>query len=191
MYKRFKWNEEIKFNFFDSLLSKGNPKVKDGSRVFVCSTFEIFHPSVKKEWRDEIFATIMLNMNVTFIVLTKMPENIDREMPENCWLGISVTSPVDYYKRIGYLEDAFAWTKFMSLEPLIEYYSPTFGEIEISDLLSWVIVGKMTGHGNKHDPRKDWIEDIIEKTKELDIPIFMKDNLRSIWKDDLIQEYPR
>jgi len=48
----------------------------------------------------------------------------------------------------------------------------------------------MVKHGNKYNPPKEWIERLVVKARDREIPIFMKNNLRSIWGEDLIQEFP-
>lgn len=188
IYKRFKWNPKIRITdeypgmvfmpFFDY------PK-----RIFVCSTFELFHPSVKKEWRDWIFDVIEYNDRHTFQILTKLPQNIDREMPDNVWLGVSVTSYVDYHGSIGFLREAKAKTKFMSIEPLLKYGFPVLGFIGFPWWLDWVIVGKLTGHGKKYDPKIEWIQSIIKDARDTDTPVFLKDNLIPIVGQKLVSQY--
>lgn len=183
MYKRFKWDPDLNLQGFNWFPEKP-------SRIFICSTMEMFHPVVPNDWRYYIFKSISLFPQHTFIVLTKMPENIDRTILDNTWLGISVADPSDYYKRIGYLEDANAKNKFMSIEPLLQYDSINLGEIEVPEWLNWIIVGKLTGHGEEYNPRKEWIEDIVLKARDLNIPVFLKNNLKNIWPYPLIQEFP-
>ena len=57
MHKRFKMNPEIKYEV-DDLKILIDLRGKELSKIFVCSTFEIFHPSVKKKWRNLIFSII-------------------------------------------------------------------------------------------------------------------------------------
>ena len=193
MYKRFKLPPEIRWDGRISILSNKKP-----SKIFVCSTIEIFHPSVKAEWRNRIFKIIELNPQHTFQILTKMPENIDRPMPDNVWLGISVTNPPTYHRKINNLRAIKAKIKFMSIEPLLSLLQVLDGVgktkfrsfIDIPGWLDWVIVGRLTGYGKKRDPKKYWIESIVRKCEEANIPIFLKNNLKEIWDEKLIQEFP-
>lgn len=86
------------------------------------------------------------------------------------------------------LESVRARIKFVSIEPF-------FGEtplIQKKDKLDWIIVGRLTGHGRSRDPEYSAIGWIIAQATELEIPIFMKDNLKNILHcAPLIQEYPR
>lgn len=179
MYKRFKWSPEISLN-----TPTGHWHVPDGSRVFVCSTMEMFHPRVPRRYRDYIFQEIGDYPKLTFIILTKMPELIDRPMPDNIWLGVSVTR-MENISRISCLLDKKAKTKFISFEPLLDYPAlPAHG-------IDWVIIGKLTGHGTKHDPPKRWIESLVDMARGLKYPVFLKNNLRDVWGPNLIQEFPR
>ena len=49
----------------------------------------------------------------------------------------------------------------------------------------------MTGPGSQeHQPERAWVEEIVEACRLANIPVFMKQNLASIWDDDIIQEWP-
>jgi protein gp37 len=177
------WN--IKRPFFADPGQEKCPKRP--SRIFVCSTFELFHP-VADKWRDDIFLFIEAHPEHTFIILTKMPERIDRPMPDNVWLGVSVTgeSMFEIY-RAGALGRTEARVRFISFEPIL-------GKPWVISYMSlranWIIAGRLTGHGKIHDPARSTIEAIVEYGKANDIPVFLKDNLLEIWGAPLIQELP-
>lgn len=179
MYKRFKWNPELSWDGRVPILSNKKP-----SRIFVCSTIEMFHPQVPKEWRDRIFKTINqpFNKKHTFQILTKLPQNIDRPMPENVWLGVTITGVGDLGYH-NYLHDK-AKTTFVSYEPLLRDLT------WIPSTADWFIVGRLTGYWNKYDPEKEWIKKIVDVARDTNTAVFLKDNLKEIWGDDLIQEFP-
>ena len=194
---------------------------KKPSKIFVCSTFEIFHPEVKSLWRDFIFRIIMSYPQHTFQILTKMPENIDRPMPDNVWLGVSVTNQSDATERIPKLLQTSAKIRFLSIEPMLgsvylsaeyhdyldgwdvepEHHSSCDGLCSMGDCpipvqyrtekLNWAIVGKLTGHGKKYDPKRDDIDKVFNDCLKNNVPIFMKNNLKDIWGEKLIQEWPK
>ncbi len=188
IYRRFYKNMPPGKLYFPDYIEL--PKMpKKPSRIFVCSTMEIFHPSIPSKWRRSIFSTIALHPEHTFIILTKRPERIDRPMPPNVWLGVSLTGEEsDEYGRIVYLAKAEALTKFVSFEPL-------FRGFDIWDLFDefipdWMIVGRLTGHGTQRDTPLQAIQDIVDYAGEENIPVFLKNNLKGIWPGDLIQEFP-
>jgi protein gp37 len=186
MYQRFGMDETMRLD----LGTIWEPTLqKKPSRIFLCSTFELFHPLVGSEWRDWIFTTIKAAPQHTFIVLTKRPERIDRPMPDNVWLGVSVTgdSNIDYL-RTRWLEKADAKVKFVSFEPLLG--DPCIWDLFETRFPQWMIVGRLTGHGRKNDPALRTLTEIVNFGKTHEIPVFLKNNLKDIWPAPLIQEFP-
>ena len=183
MYRRFK--KPAGLLLASGLIGKHGPP-PSGSRIFACSTMELFHPAIPGGWRDWIFGEIESYPDLTFIILTKRPERIDRPMPDNVWLGVSITGAEDW-KRLLDLSKVSARIKFVSLEPFlgdIPIISPVFKP-------DWVIVGRLTGYGKKRDPSTHAIQRMVDQAWFLRIPIFLKDNLKDIWGGPLIQEFPR
>jgi len=186
MYKRFKWDEKIDF-----LISEKDViqmMIIEPARIFVCSTMEMFHPNIPSHLRDSIFYIIEKNPRHTFIILTKMPENIDRPMPENTWLGVSV-SRRDDLRRIDKLHEAKSRVRFVSYEPLLD--DDGAAPNGLLSGLDWVIVGRLTGYGHKMNPSRLAVDNIIKTARHWNIPIFLKNNLREIWGEPLIQEFPK
>jgi len=180
IYKRFGMKPKVMLSVNELI----KPFPKKPSRIFVCSTFELFHP-VADKWRDDIFEIINVESQHTFIILTKMPENIDRPMPPNVWLGTTITQ-FEEYARKSPLAKARTKIKFLSLEPMLDCI-PKVACIGVD----WIVIGRLTGHGRKFDPKRKWISDIVEVCKEQKIPVFLKNNLREIWGAPLIQEFPK
>jgi len=169
---------------------------KKSKGVFVCSTFELFHPITltrieeyqnKYTWRDVIFHAIKNTADYRFYILTKLPQNIDRPMPPNVWLGTTITHGE---RRDISLKRTKANLKFISFEPFFGMPKKTYSKI-IDERINWVIVGRLTGYGHKYDPKREWIEDIVNQARRFSIPVFLKNNLQEIWGESLIQEMPR
>ncbi len=192
MYQRFKWNPKMDFDLHnptavDRLHRKNIP---NGSKVFVCSTFELFHPKVPKSWMKDIFSVIKCNPKIIFQILTKLPQKIGRSVPDNVWLGVSITKPIEMYPRIVNLYQVQAKVKFISFEPLLGDVGQFRFQGYLGGKVDWIIVGKLTRHGHEYDPKQFWIESIVNYAKKFNTPIFLKDNLKEIWGEPLIQEYP-
>ena len=191
MYKRFKWNPEIRFELDDLNACVGlyHQNVPDGSKIFICSTIELFHPLIKKKWRDDIFSIIEINPKLTFQILTKFPQNIDREMPDNVWLGVTVEKGDDAgWMRLYYLKQVKAKLKFVSFEPLLGMLNTPM--IINSNEFDWFIFGRLTGYGKKYAPDKRWMFSAVNYFRGYKKPVFLKDNLKEIWGENLIQEFP-
>jgi len=186
MYKRFGWEDTI---FMQESELYEPAKLKKLSKIFVCSTIELFHPDVKIN-AGAIFNVIKENPQHTFQILTKFPQNIDRPMPDNVWLGVSITKPIEMYPRIKALYQAQAKLKFVSFEPLLGDVGQFRFQGWLGKHFDWIIIGRLTGHGHKNDPKDLWIQSLVYHAKKFNTPLFLKDNLKEIWGEKLIQEFP-
>jgi protein gp37 len=182
MLNRLKHDPKIRLE-----LSAFNRLPKRPKRVFLCSTHDLFGEWIKRGWRDLIFRAIEDNPRHTFQILTKFPQNIDRPMPDNVWLGVTVTQEkLEEVYRIYELKKAQARIKFISFEPLFSGFHYNFSDSDID----WIIIGRLTQNGQKYDPPREWIRQLVLRANAFKCKIFMKDNLREIWGKPLIQEFP-
>lgn len=194
MYQRFKWDGGLRLKNDEFRQIYNLALYEFPFKVFVCSTIELFHPSIKKEWRDAIFKTIEKFPWLTFQILTKFPHLIDRPMPDNVWLGVTITGNDDFESKCYWLEKRKAKVKYWSLEP---YFSDIFKPMIpgawdiVAEKLNWIIIGRLTGYGKKYDPSKLMIERAVHRAKYANIPIFLKNNLKETWGEPLIQEMPK
>ena len=66
------------------------------------------------------------------------------------------------------------------------------GEFKGGAFVDWVIVGAETGNRKgKVIPQKEWIKNIVNICRQRNIPVFMKESLRSLMGCDFIQEFPK
>ncbi len=180
LYKRFKWNPEIRYDIAHHLPLD---KLTKPSRIFMGSTMELFGDWVKPEWMLDMMSTPKSYPQHTFIFLTKQPQNLIKWSPfaENCWIGVTATNPEQIrlaFKHLHY--DIKASVKFISFEPLqgmifssdnvIERYIKASG-------VNWVIIGAQTPYSKKTFPKWEWVKEIIEACDKANIPVFLKENL--------------
>jgi len=189
LYYRFEWilEDTGEIGYLAEWELEQPIKRKKPTGIFVCSTYELFH-SPDKFARDEIFKTIEQCPQHRFYILTKRPENIDRPMPDNVWLGTTVEKQMNI-SRITDIEKIEAKKRFVSFEPLFGFINWDGYRLEFSSL-DWMIMGRLTGHGKEHDPKLYWVNQIKFYAGYYGIPLFMKNNLKKIWKEPLIQELP-
>ena len=120
MYKRFKWNPEIRFEA--DVLWDNVPRSKP-AKIFMGSTIELFGDWIKPEWLEAIFQFARIYDDLhTFIFLTKQPQNLIKfsPFPENCYVGVSATNQQQLDNAVKYLKEVEATVKFISFEPLLE-----------------------------------------------------------------------
>ena len=109
------------------------------------------------------------------------------QIPRNVIVGISVTKK-DQIHGIDKLREVPAFTRMVCFEPLLEDLS------EDVDLhrIGWIIIGKRTRQGKTTEfvPEKEWVDALVAKARELDIPVFLKPSMTLPAGWETIQETP-
>ena len=146
--------------------------------VFCCSTSDLWHPSVRHEWRLAVFAQFVVFHALDFVILTKRPERIARWAihPPNVLIGISAENQARYLDR---------WAELCCRVPRlgrcpggmrIVSFEPMLGPVDIlhqPHLPDWVIAGPETGPGARPcDPA--WLDDLADQCARASVPFFDK-----------------
>ncbi len=157
--------------------------------VFVCSMADLFGKWVPTEWIDAVLQQAWNNPQWNFLFLTKFPIRMaEFEFPPNTWIGTTVDTQyaVDRAERAfrkirasGY--QGVAW---LSCEPMMERL--TFSSL---DMFDWVIIGGSSKSTQTPEfrPPFEWIVNLWNQSKLLDIPVYMKTNLGI---EQRVREYP-
>jgi len=195
MYKRFKWNPEIRYQPIDWInreinrIDNRRGAVGENARIFVGSTMELFGDWVSPEYLRRLFVLISGWPQHTFIFLTKQPQNLIKWSPflSNCWVGVSITQSAMYTWAMDYLDSICAEVKFLSFEPLLDWrIDPVvLAEDFVNQQLDWIIIGQQTPISAKTQPKLEWIREIVGAADKAGIPVFLKNSLSSIWDIDL------
>lgn len=184
------------------------PSSQKSRGIFICSMGELFGDWIPRSWQEDIFNQIENCPQHRFQILTKRPENIPwDEMPDNVWLGVTITGEESDEEQLRLLEQLVslrATLHFVSFEPLLgPIASEVLDMIESFDVVRWVIVGAQTQPVKL--PKMDWINEIIDCVWYESmgrVALFMKNNLRKMapaikefqeWElgDGMIQEFPK
>jgi len=174
-------------------------KIKKPSNIFVCSMADLFGDWVPDEWIKEVFEACKKAPQHNYMFLTKnfeRYESIDDDF-QRFWYGATATNKDSFTLALdSFMQqrvNAERWfNTFLSVEPLLE-------EISISECdgyfscLDWLILGAETGNRkDKVIPKKEWIDSIVERCKQTNIPIFMKNSLIPIvGKENMLREFPK
>jgi protein gp37 len=166
--------------------------VKKPQNVFVGSMTDLFGNWFSDEQINKVFNACNEAPQHRYLFLTKNPNRYAQLyesgiLPEQHWYGITLDHAPDEE------DDESEWNiyppikhGFVSIEPLTE--NIVNRHFPIAD---WYIIGAESGNRKwKVTPKRKWIEAIIEICRENNKPVFLKNNLASIWKQPLIQEYP-
>jgi protein gp37 len=213
MYKRFKWDETIRYiSDWDmplyhiphsrwSALECNEAKVKP-VRVFVGSTMELFGDWISQPILSDIFHKVRHARQHTFIFLTKQPQNLQKwsPFPDNCWIGVSLDLKKDKYKQhllspfetIDHLQLIDAKVKFLSFEPLsdslcIGFHPRWWADEFYRAGINWLILGQQTPAKKSTTPKAEWIQEIVGTADKATVPVFLKDNLKSLIFSDGIK----
>jgi len=182
MYKRFKWTQEVTYR--PEELDK-IAQIKEPSRIFICSTHDLFGEWIPDKWIFDIITKLQTYPQHTFLLLTKNPKRyVNWTFRENFWLGTTWTGEESYKFKLKGRKNII----FLSLEPLLKEIDGLW----LNSLIGWIILGALTGKdANIYYPREQWIRKIINEAGRLNIPIFMKKNLKPYWEGEFRQEFPK
>ncbi len=121
------------------------------------------------------------------VVAGRLAQNLAYKIPKNVIIGISVTNR-EQVRGIDKLREVDAFTKLVCFEPLLE---------DVSDLvdltgINWIIIGKRTRQGKTPEfmPEKEWVDKLIAKAREMNIPVFLKPSMTFDAGWEAIQETP-
>ncbi|MBI2304149.1 MAG: phage Gp37/Gp68 family protein [Chloroflexi bacterium] len=143
-------------------------------RIFVNSMSDLFHEAVPLEVILRVFSIMIEARHHTFQILTKRHERLAKlasqlSWPSNVWVGVSVENQIWADRRIPYLRQVPATTRFLSCEPLL-------GPLDLRchfEGLHWVIVGGESGpKARTMDP--NWARSIRDQCFEAQVPFFFK-----------------
>lgn len=155
--------------------------------IFVCSMADLFGDWVPDSWIEDVFRACEAAPQHRYLFLTKNPKRYLQTgilWGDNFWFGATATG--DAGERNRHIIEGP--NTFVSLEPL--QGKPINIDKWIKNI-RWAIIGAETGNRkDKVIPKREWIESIVAECRKYNVPIFMKSNLRSVWGDELIQEYP-
>lgn len=156
-------------------------KWKDPAKVFTCSWSDFFIEDADS-WREEAWKIIKMTPHLTYQILTKRPERILNNLPEdweagyhNVWLGVSVEDHSAALQRIPILLNIPSKLRFISAEPLLEsIVSPDTFPLLLN--LDWIIVGGESGNSsgkwNYRQTKLEWISELLNLNDR--VPVFLK-----------------
>lgn len=187
-------NASFPFGFEPTLLKyrlEEPQKIKKPQTIFVCSMADLFGEWVPDSWIEAVFSACEKAPQHRYVFLAKNPDRYMElekigKLPsiENFWYGSSTPTH----------ETKFWWSyhhnTFVSIEPMLEEFH-SIGESPI-ERADWVIVGAMTGPGSKRNqPKREWVESLIQDAQTAGVPVFMKDSLIPIvGEGNMRREFP-
>ncbi|MGH1600822.1 DUF5131 family protein [Campylobacter majalis] len=168
-------NVDYKDGFKFKMLKERLDEPKNNKKptlYFVNSMSDLFHEKMEISFLDSIMETIVQTPHHQYQILTKRPHRmrgyfIDKNIPENAWLGTTVES-YQVKNRIDLIRDLNATIKWLSCEPLIN----NLGKLNL-DGIDWVIVGGESGF-NARPMKEEWAISIRNQCNKQNVAFFFK-----------------
>lgn len=186
IYRRFKWDETIRVDWAE--LHRLEYQPPPGAKVFVGSMIDLFHPAIQREWLEATMACVRDRPDVTYQFLTKCPQRLKEfsPFPSNAWVGVSATTQAMFDEAALRLWDIDAETRFISVEPMLEFIDPSPGFFP-PDL---VIIGAQTKPTKM--PELEWVSNLESYLRIYKVPVFEKDSLAPLFPErELRREWPK
>jgi protein gp37 len=182
--------------------------------VFCASLADVFDNAVPAEWRRDLFDLIRATPHLTWLLLTKRPQNIillygqamldppdggsGYSWPTNAWAGTSIEDQ----KRLHFNAAALGHAKrslgipltFWSCEPLLEDLGDISTHVAHEHGPRWIITGGETDQGS-HKARMmdaEWARSLRDQCSAAGVPFHLKQMTRKgpVPADLQIQERP-
>lgn len=169
----YKWNKETPGDF-----------------VFCASLADIFDNQVDPQWRADAFDVMRATPCLTYLLLTKRPQNIERlaslagGLPANAAIGCTVVTQDEANRDVPKLLHAGGphRVRFVSIEPMLgpitlwptwltDYETDNNGPVWAG--LSWVIVGGESGP-NARPMHPDWARSLRDQCAAGGVAFFFK-----------------
>lgn len=161
-----------------------------GKRVFIGDMTDVFGEWVPDALLDELWDVFDDRPDVTFQVLTKRADRMERatqhwvKLP-NVWLGVSAEDQAAADERVPHLLRARAAVRFVSYEPALgplnlremahrdDFHIDALDTPDPSCRVDWVIVGGESGQGAREFDVA-WALSMIEQCQRAGTAVFVK-----------------
>ncbi len=177
----YMYREQTHYGHDPSTVVRASPQTfnapihwREPMMVFTCSWSDFFIEEADP-WRGEAWTIIHETPWLTYLILTKRPQNIKARLPAdwgkgwpNVWLGVTVESNA-YMGRLEVLANIPSYLRFVS-------YEPALGPVTFSAFFpwfDWVISGGESGP-RKADP--DWFRAVRDECRLYGTAYFHKQN---------------
>jgi protein gp37 len=174
------WRSPVKWNRTRPV----DPVCPGRHLVFSGSMCDVFDPQAPEKDRADLWELIRMTPNLTWLLLTKRPEEFETLLPDdwarelsivgglyrNVWLGVSAEDMEHGSDRIDMLVETPAAMRFVSFEPLLGLIEMPY---ETLFRIDWAIIGGESGLGCR-PLLASWVHGLISDCRRVDVPVFFK-----------------
>ncbi|MDP3457704.1 MAG: phage Gp37/Gp68 family protein [Hyphomonas sp.] len=186
------WRQPLKWNRDAAAFREKHGRAP---MVFCASLADVFDNQVPEDWRRDLWALIDATPRLTWLLLTKRPQNIRKMLPQdwmapseqgwhNVWFGTTVENQAEADRRIPALLSVPAAKRFLSCEPLLGpvdltairrtqaecFMRPLDGRFNRID---WVIAGGESGR-EARPSHPDWFRSLRDQCAAAGVPFLFK-----------------
>lgn len=173
-------------------------KLSKPARIFLDSMSDLMGHWIPDEQVEQVLDVCREAHWHTFQLLTKnAPRLREFEFPDNVWVGVSAPPSIMFGKRLSLSQqirmlnrmlDTLYYVnvpvRWMSIEPL----SFDIAQYLVGSNLQWAVIGAATNGRIAYQPKREWVENVLEVLDVQGTKVFFKGNL--IW-DEWREEFPR
>jgi protein gp37 len=180
--------------------------LKKPARIGVCFTGDLFGDWVdpcqiiesQDPRMDGVFLAAIIKQVVAdmgqhqFFFLTKNPKGYQKwgKFPDNAWVGATVCNQKMLETAFTTMTQITTGHGWLSIEPLMERLdcAEFIDVVKEYQWIEWVVIGGWSG--SKTAPDVEWVKEIVRACDRALIPVFLKDNLKPLYGEDLRQALP-
>jgi protein gp37 len=193
----------FEYHYWRSELLEQPLKLKTPSKIFLDSMSDLMGHWVDDSQIEQVFDICKKAHWHSFQLLTKnAPRLLQFDFPSNVWVGVSAPpsimmgkalSPEQQVKMVNkqleVLRQIQVPVRWMSIEPLSFNIAPL---LENSPL-EWAVIGAATNGSLTYQPRREWVQNVLDVLDAQGTQVFFKGNLEwtsSRWQEDFPQHEP-
>lgn len=171
-------------------------KLAKGSRIFLDSMSDLMGVGVEDEQVEQVLDVCRQAHWHTFQLLTKnAPRLLKFEFPANVWVGVSAPPSIMFGRRLSLeqqarmlkrsldvLKQVKVPVRWMSIEPLSFDIAPLLEESN----LQWAVIGAASNGAKTYQPRREWVENVLNVLDAQGTKVFFKGNLEwNEWREEM------
>jgi len=164
-------------------------KLAKPSRIFLDSMSDLMGHWIPDEQVEQVLNTCREASQHQFQLLTKnAPRLLHFDFPSNVWIGVSAPPSIMFGKplsmnqqqrmverQLEVLHQIDVPVRWMSIEPLSFNIAPLLK----GGNLQWAVIGAATNGAKAYQPRREWVENVLDVLDAENTKVFFKGNL--IW----------
>lgn len=189
-------------HYYDPEELKRLGRLKGSAKVFAGSMADNFGHWVPEGQINAIITECWGNPQHKVQFLTKNLVRVKQfDIPTNCWIGASVPPTFMWNKRLSLkqqeallirtlktfseVREYFSGVLWMSIEPLSFDIAPYLDQYGVD--LNWVVIGAASNGRTYYQPKREWVDRILEWADHQGVAVFFKGNLempQNLWRED-------